>query len=94
MKVKQGQSFFDMVIQGTGDINQAFDMAVLNQLSATDRLSIGDIIEPNKNLKTSIVRLFQKDNIPATELNNDHEILTVPPAGIGFMAVGVTFKIG
>jgi len=37
-KVKQGQTFFDTVIEATGDITNAFDMAMANSLSVTDVL--------------------------------------------------------
>lgn len=37
-KVKQGQTFFDTVIEATGDITNAFDMAMANSLSITDVL--------------------------------------------------------
>lgn len=37
-KVKQGQTFFDSVIESTGDITNAFEMALVNNISVTDML--------------------------------------------------------
>lgn len=93
MKAKQGQSFFDLVIQGTGNIEQAFDMTLLNERSSTDTLAIGEAVEPTNKIKKSVQSLFSKDRIPASALTEQNITITDPAEGIGEMVVNSTFIV-
>ncbi|MBP4140178.1 hypothetical protein J3495_19110, partial [Flavobacterium sp. P7388] len=70
MKAKQGQSFCDLVIQETGDIGNAFAMALQNGLSITDSLTIGQEIIPAGKENKSISEIWSENNLPATAITN------------------------
>lgn len=54
----QGQTFFDKVLELTGDVTNALAMAALNDVSLTASLAIGNIINPAGSYDNSIVALF------------------------------------
>lgn len=91
---KQGQSFLDMVIQATGDIDNAFAMSLANGVSMSDRTNIGQTINPIAVTNQRIQSLFSEDQIPATALSNYEQLLSQPNEGIGQMIVGETFIVG
>lgn len=94
MEVKQGQSFWDLVVQLTGDIDNAFAMSLLNDRSTTDLLALGDTILPNGQIKKNVVNLFTEDNIPATyEAYPSNDVNAPNIGGIGFMGIEETFII-
>lgn len=67
MKVRQGQSFLDLVIQTTGAIDNAIDMAVLNSRSITADLKVGDDVQAANVSSQKVVNFFTpKNKIPAT----------------------------
>lgn len=93
MKAKQGQSFCDLVIQGTGDIENAFAMAIQNGLSITDSLSIGQKLEPAGKENSSILEIWSDNNLPATAITNENMSIIVPDEGIGAMIIEDTFIV-
>lgn len=94
MITRQGQSFFDLVIQGTGAIENAFEMALLNGLSITDDLEIGQTIEPSTITSKSIVAMFSEKHYPATfEVFPKTGELSPVLGGIGYMAIEDTFIV-
>lgn len=94
MIVEQGQSFWDMVIQGTGDIDNAFEMALLNGVSVTDVFPIGYNLKATNATKKSIVSLWNANHKPATlaclPASGD---LSPEYGGIGYMIIEDTFII-
>lgn len=90
---KQGQSFFDKVIEQTGNIENVFEMALINGKSITADLIIGESLKTSGKINNSIVELFGENNKPATALNNDLLESIVNPGGIGFMKIQSTFKV-
>jgi hypothetical protein len=94
MITKQGQCFFDLVIQGTGNVDNAFEMAVLNGLSITDGLEIGQEIMPTEVTNRNIVALFNAKHIPATsQAFPSTGDLTPESGGIGYMVIEDTFIV-
>ncbi|MGJ5643198.1 hypothetical protein [Formosa sp. S-31] len=92
MIAKQGQSFFDLVIQGTGSIDEAFAMALANNgRSVTDDVVIGEHFEAHTVARKSIVSLFSYQ-VPATA---GAEAAVAPPAqgGIGYMGIEIDFVV-
>jgi len=65
IKVKQGQTLFDSVIESTGDITNAFDIALKNQISVTDSLFNQLDLEVTGNENKAITKLFV-NNKPAS----------------------------
>jgi len=69
-KVKQGQTFFDTVIETTGDITNAFDMAIANNISVTDMLFNQMNLAVAGAEKKAVTQLFKVQQ-PATKDEND-----------------------
>lgn len=66
-KAQQGQTFFDVVIESTGSITNAFDMAMVNNLSVTDALfSQMDLVVFGTEKKV-ITQLFQINKPASTD---------------------------
>lgn len=66
-KVHQGQTFFDSVIEATGDITNAFDMAMVNGISITDALyNQMDLVVAGTE-KKMITQLFQINKPASTD---------------------------
>ena len=94
MKVKQGQSFLDLVVQETGSIENAFEMSLLNERSITEDLSVGTEITASKVTNRLTVNLFGGKHKPATGINNQElEEITPFDPGIGEMIIGQTFIV-
>jgi len=69
-KVQQGQTFFDSVIETTGDVTNAFDMALANDISVTDVLfNQMDLVVAGTEKRT-VTQLF-KIQKPATQDNDE-----------------------
>ncbi len=67
--VRQGQSFLDKVLECTGDLSQAIEIAVLNGLSITDDLEINTELKINGKVNKGIIRTWDFDG-PATSFKN------------------------
>ena len=91
--IYQGQSFFDKVIETTGNIENAFQMAVLNGISLTEDLPIGMELKISEVTNKRIVGLFNEYNRPATAITNQNHELIVPDEGIGAMIIESTFIV-
>lgn len=92
MITKQGQSFLDLVIQGTGSLQSAFSMALENDRSVSDAVETGEQIKSAKVKDKSITALFQK-RLPATAPLMEIETITDQPEGIGQMIIEDTFIV-
>jgi hypothetical protein len=89
--VQQGQNMMDIAIQHCGDARSLFDLAVLNDLSATDEVAPGTDLKIPTPAQPGIVAYFQNGGyVPAT--NNDANIFS-NKEGIGFWIIGVDFKV-
>jgi hypothetical protein len=94
MKAKQGQSFLDLVLQGTGNIENSFAMSVLNGVSITDNLFIDEEIIPAGKENKFITELWSEYNLPATAVTLDQSDELIEKLGIGTMVIKSTFIIG
>lgn len=72
IEVKQGQSFLDIVLQSTGNIENALQCAILNGGSITEELSAGRLIEPllaPAKPNNEVIKFFSPaDQKPATAI--------------------------
>jgi hypothetical protein len=91
VKVKDGQTLFDLSIQCLGIADRVFDIALLNGLSITDRLVSGqEILIPEVAFaELKIVDFFRHPWFPACGDPDDFELL----GGINFMQIGTNFKV-
>ena len=92
-KVYQGQSFLDKVIELTGSVENAFEMAILNGLSITDNVVIGQELKTTEVTLKSIVSIFNEKRRPATGITVEH-MQEIESKGIGYMRIGTTFIVG
>lgn len=90
--IYQGQSLLDKTLEVTGDVEQSFAFALLNGVSITENLAIGQEVLFPKVQRKVIVGIFNTNNRPASEFLNDSYDFN-SPIGIGTMTIGTTFII-
>jgi hypothetical protein len=66
--IHQGQSFLDKVVERTGSIENAFAMALINGISVTDDVVIGQELKTSPVTNKMITGLFGDLNRPATKI--------------------------
>ena len=76
---KQGQSFIDLVLQSTGNMENIVAMAIANDVSITDVPNIGDTLQVEGTIKTSITALLESRYMPASVSRTDE------PAALDYM---------
>lgn len=89
------QSFHDVAIQRTGNVLNAFSIAIANEMAVSDQLSPGmDLIIPDEiEIDSDVVAYYQSKILqPATALESLEIIEEL--RGIGWMIVENSFKIG
>lgn len=94
--VAEKQSLLDITIQEEGSILTVFDFALANGLSITDELLVAQkVVSPNSGAKNSEVSNYfkAKNQMIATELNEQQKNELPANFGIGKMAIGSTFII-
>lgn len=91
-KTVQGQSFVDKTLELTGSVEGLVKMAVLNNVSITDDIFIGDSFLASNIIKSTIVNGL-KLNIPATKISSDLDSLIPEDLGIGLMIIEKTFIV-
>ena len=67
--VYAGQTFLDKVVELTGSVENAFKMSLLNGISITDELTIGQSVVASPVTRKSVVSTFNDFNRPATDFN-------------------------
>lgn len=87
IKVQQGQSVLDVLLQATGGINTLVEFCFLNQISPTETPQVGTTLEYNTLEKTVIKNLFTGTHQVATALLESEQ------DGIDFMAITTNFII-
>ena len=65
--VYNGQSFLNKVVECTGDIDNAFEMALQNNMSVSDLLTTGDTLQTTKTTDWDVVDFFANIK-PATNI--------------------------
>lgn len=91
-RVQQGQSFIDKTLELTGSVESLLDMAILNNVSITDDVSIGKEILGTQILKNSIVEGLTNELI-ATKITSEINQVIPEDLGIGKMAIESTFIV-
>lgn len=94
MTVLHNQSLFDIAVQESGSVMTSFEWALINGVSITDDLEPGQkIAAADSNLKNSdVANYFKgKNQMIATAMKKP----PIPPGlGIGYMRIGINFKVG
>lgn len=93
IKVFQGQSFLDKTIELTGSIENAFALALENNVSISDYLTVGtDLKFTGKQVK-NITDLFDDNHRCATKITQSDLAVVIPDDGIGAMIIENTFIV-
>lgn len=92
--VEQGQSLRDIALQNCGDISALIDLAWMNDLSITDDISAGTVLQLPEVVNQDVVSYFKskRENenlIPATGNADD----SIELEGIGYWYIGLNFKV-
>lgn len=91
--VLHNQSLFDIALQHTGSLENAFALALANGLSLTDDLAVGNwLMADSQELKVNkdILNYYTAKNIqPATAITAAVE----RPRGISYWAIGIDFIV-
>ena len=93
--VKSGQTLLDIALQEKGSIEAIEAIAALNGLSVTDQLTAGTALSLPADSWNKLIENYCKNNdvAPATALTDDN-LCDMWKGGIGYMVVGVDFKVG
>lgn len=67
-KAEQGQSFLDMVLQMTGSIDNAVEMAVANGVQLTEIISAGQVLSGTPITDSAAAGYWNQTRKPATAL--------------------------
>lgn len=87
--VLEGQSLLDIAIQTGGSVECIFDLAVRNNISITDSLQAGQVLDSPTIVNKQIADYYRQRNIhPATAPRVMEEKI-----GIGNWVIGVNFQI-
>lgn len=90
------QTLLDVAIRHCGTVQAVADIAILNNISITDDLIAGQfILIPQKDYgNQEVINYFISNKIePASALTEESKELTEGKSGIGFMRVGINFKV-
>lgn len=88
--VYQGQTFFDKVLECTGNVENAFEMALLNNLSITEDLVIGNVLVKSEVTNKRITNIFNEKNKPATAFSLQ---MMEEKTGIDYMIIETNFIV-
>ncbi len=89
--VLDGQSLYDIAIQECGSVEAVIAIAILNDISVTDELQIGQLLQIPEPVNKPIADYYKSRNLkPATAGNLD---LKNQDEGIGFWSIGNDFII-
>jgi len=89
------QALIDIAMQELGDVERVNEIMLLNDLPLTANLTAGTILfVPDFNLtKRRVVNLFSKKSLAPASLDDEDDLIRLPPGGIGFMQIGNSFIV-
>ena len=97
IKVLHNQTLLDISIYLFGTAIGAMSLAIANDISLTDDLEVGQILNVPVNSdfeQRLIAEYFQNKGLkPATQLTEEINVFVPSELGIGKMRVGSTFKV-
>lgn len=93
--ILHNQSLLDLALQHTGKVENAFELAMVNELSITDSVEAGERLELPENIaqERDILAYYQAKNIqPATAVSHTGNTIN-KPEGISYWAINQDFKV-
>lgn len=93
VQVKDRQSLLDMAVQTSGSMEAAFDLSVANDVSLTEVLAEGHVLNTVAAVNAATVRRYSVQGIrPATALS-DEEMAALGEEGVNFMGIEIDFVV-
>lgn len=93
VKVKDRQSLLDMAVQTAGSMEAAFGLSAANDVSLTDTLTDGQVLDTVAAENADTVRRYSVQGIqPATALSKE-EMAALAQEGINFMGIEIDFIV-
>ncbi|MEI8087096.1 MAG: hypothetical protein WCG93_12880 [Paludibacter sp.] len=93
LKVLSGQTFFDLALQSSGNVEAAFELALLNELIVSDDLNAGHELTMTAIVNKQIANYYTNKNIkPATYITAT-TVLPENEGGIEFWAIETEFLV-
>jgi hypothetical protein len=90
-KISEGQSVLDVAVQKCGAAEAALALAIRNEVSITEELSIGKEIVLSEVVNKNIAAYYANKNLsPATGITTNGELLD---EGIEFWAIEYDFVV-
>ena len=87
---KQGQWLGDIAVREAGSIEAAVEMAINNNVSITDKMTVGSLLLRPLPADRRVMNYYNINNIyPATSMDVNERSFR----GIGYMAVEITFIV-
>ena len=79
IKVKEGQSVFDIALQTCGDVQAAVSIAHQNKIGITDELQAGQelLIPTDAPVNVDVLSYYKKNNIEPATANFDDAITEI-----------------
>jgi len=88
IQIDNGQTLIDAAVQHLGDASQAVEAALDNDVSLTDDISQAVVADADVSAQKTVEQMNKAYNIPASDDGIQ------PGEGLGYWALGTTFKIG
>lgn len=93
VKAKDRQSLLDMAVQTAGSMEAAFRLSEANDVSLTDILQDGQVLDTVAVENADAVHRYSVQNLqPATALSAD-EMAALAQEGINFMGIEIDFIV-
>ncbi len=93
VKVKDRQSLLDMAVQTAGSMEAAFRLSDANDVSLTDTLTDGQVLDTVVAENADTVHRYKVQNLqPATALSEE-EMAALAQEGINFMGIEIDFIV-
>lgn len=91
--IAKGQTLFDIAIQAAGSVEAVLEIAAANNISITDDLKEGTVLEIPRVINQTVADYFRVNGIiPKTGLR-EQDKENAPFGGIDFMAVEIDFIV-
>ena len=89
--VHEKQSLLDLAIVNTGVLEQAFELALQNNLSLTDKLEVGNVIDISSEANVDVKNYFKNNKlIPATDYDEADVVML---EGISYWGINYDFIV-
>lgn len=93
--VLSSQSIFDLAVQELGSVEAAFELALLNDLSLTDNLTAGQMLELSDKQNRAVADYYAANGLkPATGLTEERiNAITNGGEGVEFWGIEYDFIV-